>query len=138
MIKIFIDAATHSDKQLSAGGMVLVQQQTQSQHYVPLAATDNHNAEFEILIFALSYCLSHHLNTDTILIYSDSKIVVQTIEKNYAKNSSFKAYLTEINHLLSQFHFVLIEWIPEAKNKGADQLAKQGLQRQLKSRKLDK
>lgn len=66
------------------------------------------------------------------MLYTDSKVVAQTIDKNYTKNPAFSDYLTEIQCLLKQFPLAIIQWIPESQNKGADHLARQGLAKALK------
>ncbi|MDN6409402.1 MAG: reverse transcriptase-like protein, partial [Tetragenococcus halophilus] len=71
------------------------------------------------------------LHTQTILVYTDSKILAQTVQKDYTKNRDFKKYLVEIQEKLTNFPLLLIEWVPESKNKGADHLARQGLQKAL-------
>ena len=45
-------------------------------------------------------------------IYSDSKIVVQTLEKNYTRNEKFSKYLTLINEKLTTFQFVFFHLSP--------------------------
>ncbi|WP_077275226.1 reverse transcriptase-like protein [Vagococcus penaei] len=115
MLKIYIDAATHPKKEQSAGGMVLVHNGQQSQLKIPLLAPNNHLAEFEILEYALTYCLTHHLEQETIFLYSDSKIVVQSLDKHHVQNSDFKSIFERILALLPKFPMLLIDWIPEKK-----------------------
>ena len=71
---------------------------------------------------------------ETIFIYTDSKILAETIEKDYTNNLDFKSYLSEIKARLPLFDLVIIQWIPENQNKGADNLARQGLQKRLASK----
>ena len=44
------------------------------------------------------------------------------------------SYLSEIKARLPLFDLVIIQWIPENQNKGADNLARQGLQKRLASK----
>ena len=67
------------------------------------------------------------------MCYSDSKVLVSTVDKNHTENSSFFCYLEKIKQLLPNFHLLILQWIPENKNKGADNLARQALQKQLKA-----
>lgn len=63
-----------------------------------------------------------------VFCYTDSQIVAESIEKNYAKNIKFQEYLNKINSLMKYFKYIIIEWIPQNENKGADNLARQALQ----------
>ncbi|MBO0476245.1 ribonuclease HI family protein [Vagococcus sp. DIV0080] len=133
MIKIFIDAATHQSKALSAGGMVLIKDNKQEQIHQPLSASTNNEAEFEMLVFALTHLRNQSLTNEIIFIYTDSKIVIESLQKKYAKDPRFSKHLATILELSSQFPTLFIEWIDEKDNKGADNLARQGLQKALKS-----
>lgn len=129
MIKIYIDAATNQSTNTSAGGMIVIKDKQQQQIHHSLMSITNNEAEFEMLVFALNYSLSNNWQNQTIFIYSDSKIVIQSIEKKYAKDERFKPFLTNILSLMNQFDLLFIEWIEEKQNKGADHLAKQALQK---------
>ena len=48
--------------------------------------------------------------------------LILTLEKT-------RPYLSEFNELAPQFPLLVLQWIPEAKNKGADNLARQGLRK---------
>lgn len=133
MIKIYIDAATHPIYKQSGGGMVILSDSKQTQLPIPLTSTDNHTAEFETLCFALHYCVTHYTSEPLIFIYSDSKIVVDSIEKGFVKNEDFKAYLKIALNYLEQLQTVFIEWLPDKNNKGADKIAKAVLFKELKT-----
>lgn len=132
MIKIYIDAATHQKKQISAGGMIVLIDKEQLQIKQPLKAKTNNEAEFEILLFALEFAIDKQWENETIFIYSDSRIVVQSLEKKYAKDPIFSSLLKKILILIDRFDLLFIEWQGEQKNKGADNLARQALQLTLK------
>ncbi|MGO2083941.1 ribonuclease HI family protein [Vagococcus sp.] len=127
MIKIFVDAATNPKQQKSAGGMVLQSNSTYLQLKIPLEALDNHSAEFEIMLYALNYCLDAQWTSETIMIYSDSKIVIHSIDKAYSGNPLFQPILQSILEKANFFPLIFFKWIPEKENKGADQLARQAL-----------
>lgn len=133
MLRIYVDAATKGNPGLSGGGIVVVGDSFHEQIHVPLGECSNHEAEFKIFIHALQLIIEKKLNQQTILIHSDSKIVVQTIEKKHAKNPLFQPYLRTFQELESQFSLLLIKWLPENQNKGADTLARQALQKSLKN-----
>lgn len=132
MIKVYVDAATKGNPGPSGGGFVLLTEKKQVQKSFPLQNLTNHQAEFAALSYLLDYLHEQKQTHTTIIIYTDSKVVSQAIEKNYSKNPDFIPYLQEIKEKISHFTLLIIQWIPESKNKGADNLAKQGLQKALK------
>lgn len=130
MLRLYVDAATKGNPGPSGGGIVIVGEDAlHEQIHVPLGECSNHEAEFKVFIKALQLVIEKQLNDQTILIYSDSKIVVQTIEKQHAKNPIFQSYLHLFQQLESSFPLLLTKWIPESQNKGADTLARQALQK---------
>ncbi|WP_207694940.1 cell wall enzyme EbsB [Enterococcus sp. DIV0212c] len=129
MLRIYVDAATKGNPGPSGGGIVIVGDSLHEQIHVPLGECSNHEAEFKVFIKAIQLAIEKKLNDQTILIHSDSKIVVQTIEKRHAKNPLFQPYLQIFQQLESNFPLLLVKWIPESQNKGADTLARQALQK---------
>lgn len=134
MIKAYIDASTKGNPGPSGGGIVLVSEGIHLQKAIPLSVLTNHQAEFAIMVEVLEYLIAEDKTQETIFIFTDSKILAETIEKNYTRNQSFIEYLEKIQKMLKLFKLVIVQWIPESKNKGADQLARQALQKQLKSK----
>lgn len=128
MIKVFTDAASNIKR--SGGGIVIIAEE-QKQLALPLVEADNHQAELAIIIHALHYLIDHQLNDQTVFLYSDSKTAIKILDQGQTKNKRFLPYLSEFNELAPQFPLLLLQWIPEAKNKGADNLARQGLQKKL-------
>lgn len=129
MIKIFIDAATNQTTNTSAGGMLFLRNGQQLQKHVPLLAETNNEAEFEMMVKTLEFLISEDFQNETIFIYTDSKIVMESLYKEYAKDSRFKVHLEIILKLSHEFPSLFIEWIEEKNNKGADNLARQALQK---------
>lgn len=125
MLKIYIDAAT--DTIQSTGGLLIVENGLQIQKQYQLIATENHAAEFEMLIVAMDWLLQQQKQNEMIFIYTDSKAVNLAIEKNYTKNKNLENSLIKFNQLAPSFKLLMIQWLPEAKNKGADTLAKKKL-----------
>ena len=132
MIKAYIDASTKGNPGPSGGGIVLVGDNLYLQKNVILSTLTNHQAEFAVLLALLEYLIQKEKTQETIFIFTDSKILAETIEKDYTKNKDFIDYLTKIQELLTLFKLVIVQWIPENKNKGADHLARQALQKSLK------
>lgn len=130
MLKIYIDAATKGNPGPSGIGFVIVGENQHEQVAIPLQGIySNHEAEFIALIKGLSYVIEHNMENQLLQIFSDSKIVVSAVEKKYVRNESFKPYLKELIQLLNCFDVYLIHWIPDAQNKGADNLARQALRK---------
>lgn len=131
MIKAYIDASTKGNPGPSGGGILLLKDQNQQQLHFPLPVLTNHQAEFAVLERLLEQLLQEEQVTETIMVYSDSKVLVSTIDKNHTNNPDFQDYLIRIQSLLSHFPLLILQWIPEKQNKGADHLARQGLQKAL-------
>ncbi len=134
MIKVYMDASTKGNPGPSGGGVLIVYENQQEQLKLSLSEGSNHQAEFEVFLKTLTILKEKGLSKETILCYSDSKVLVSTIDKNYTSNKDFINYLQDIQTLLPDFSLLILQWIPENKNKGADHLARQALQSQLNNR----
>lgn len=132
MIKAYIDASTKGNPGPSGAGLLIVTDNGQEQKALPLPILTNHQAEFAAFQALLELLMAEKRNHETIFVYSDSKVLVQTIDKNHTNNPDFLPFLQEIQHLLPHFQMLILQWLPESKNKGADNLARQGLQKALK------
>ena len=129
MLKVYIDASTKGNPGPSGGGILIVSDQQQEQLSIPLSFGSNHQAEFEVFLKTLEILKNRQLTEEIILCYSDSKVLVSTIDKDHTSNKDFLPYLEKIQSLLKDFSMLIIQWIPESKNKGADNLARQALQK---------
>ncbi|AUB52576.1 ribonuclease HI family protein [Enterococcus mundtii] len=131
MLKVYIDASTKGNPGPSGGGILLVADHQQEQLSIPLSFGSNHQAEFEVFLKTLEILKNRQMTEEIILCYSDSKVLVSTIDKNHTTNQDFLPYLEKIQSLLKDFSMLILQWIPESKNKGADNLARQALQKSL-------
>lgn len=131
MLKVYIDASTKGNPGPSGGGILLVADHQQEQLSIPLSFGSNHQAEFEVFLKTLEILKNRQMTEEIILCYSDSKVLVSTIDKNHTTNQDFLPYLEKIQSLLKDFSMLILQWIPESKNKGADNLARQALQKNL-------
>ena len=120
MLKVYIDASTKGNPGPSGGGILIVYQG---------------KPEFEVFLKTLEFLKKNDLQNETIFCFSDSKTLVSTVDKNATKNELFLPYLQRIQELLSEFSLLILQWLPENKNKGADNLARQALHKQLKEKK---
>lgn len=127
---MYIDGGSAGDPGPSGAGVFIKGNGHLIRQSFPLGVMSNHDAEFYACIKALILCKEHQFSM--ISIRSDSKVVVDAIEKKYVKNPKFKLLLQEILSLMSEhFDHVFIKWIPGKFNKEADILAKAAIQRSL-------
>ncbi|WP_347081886.1 ribonuclease HI family protein [Enterococcus mundtii] len=131
MLKVYIDASTKGNPGPSGGGILIVADQQQEQLSIPLSFGSNHQAEFEVFLKTLEILKNRQMTEEIILCYSDSKVLVSTIDKNHTNNKDFFPYFEKIQSLLKDFSLLILQWVPESKNKGADNLARQALQKTL-------
>lgn len=127
MLEVYIDGATVGENGKSAASFVAKNKQVCLEGYTFIGEKTNHEAEFHALYFAL-VTLKNDYSDEILSIRSDSKIVVDTIEKAYTKNPAFLSYYDKIAELITHFPHVFIKWIPDKDNKRADTLARTGLQ----------
>lgn len=133
MIRLYTDAAVKGNPGPAGVGILVLTDDGQHQITIPLSNTwNNHHAEFQAVILGLQILKEKGLTEEMVFCYTDSLIVAQSIEIEYVKDIITKPYLEEILHLIDQFSIVTTTWIPESKNKGADNLARQALQQAIK------
>lgn len=125
MAKIYFDAATKGNPGLSACGVVIVDETTRHTYTQVLGEMDNHSAEWEALIYALNQALQ--LQVPNALIYTDSQLIEDAVNRNFVKNKHFKPYLEQFNQQAEMFELCFVKWVPRGQNKEANQLAQQTL-----------
>lgn len=126
MIELYTDGASMGLSGPSGLGFVAKNKQFCLEGYRYMPRLTNHEAEFHALLFALE-ALPLDTNGEILSIRSDSKVLVDTIEKAYTKNPHFLTIYQAIERHLDSYAHVFIKWIPDMKNKRADQLARLGL-----------
>lgn len=93
----------------------------------PLQATTNHQAEFETARIGFERLLA--VVTDpaqvTVLFYTDSQLVSDSLAKHYAKH--YQSLVDALLQAQAPFQLVLTQWVPEKQNQGAHTLANQAL-----------
>src|SRR5690625_2996384 len=130
MIRMYTDAAVKGNPGPAGVGLLIIFDKEQKQITFPLEGTwNNHHAEFKAMQLGLKWLSDQQFTDEMVFCYTDSKIVAQSVEKKYVKNSVAANYLSEILTLMEQFSFISVKWIPESDNKGADHLARQALQK---------
>ncbi|MEY8441494.1 ribonuclease HI family protein [Lactobacillaceae bacterium 24-114] len=126
MIKLYTDAATKGNPGPTGLGILIVDQHQQKQLSQALPLATNHEGEFAAAIAGFTYLMKHYPHNETVLFYTDSRLLSDAIGKNYSKN--FAEQLSELNQLIDQFTTVVTQWITERENHGAHNLANQALQ----------
>ncbi|MBM7552520.1 ribonuclease HI family protein [Thalassobacillus pellis] len=130
MIEIYTDGAAAGDPGPSSAGVYIKNGTDHYEYAFPLGNLSNHEAEFHAVIKALEIC-REKFSGEILSFRSDSKLVVETIEKNHSKNSKYIPLLAEINRLQTGFPYVFFKWIPEKNNGKADKLARRELKKHL-------
>ena len=132
MTRIFTDAAVKGNPGPVGIGIVIIRNNEQTQLSFPLdQQLDNHQAEFQAVILGMKWLIKNNWTDQLTFCYSDSQIVAQSIQKEYAKDIYFQKSINEILDLMKHFPYFSVEWLPESENKGADNLARQALQKLL-------
>lgn len=135
MLKIYVDAATKGNPGKSGAGIQLIGENLHEQLSFPLPILSNHEAEFAALEIGLLEAIKRNLHVENTFVFTDSQTVAEIISLDTTKNKQFAPYLTRIRPLLNQFPLIIVQWIPEKENRGADNLARQGLQKALNAKK---
>ena len=139
IIKLHTDASVKNNPGPSGIGFTIMGADLYKQISIPLDEIySNHEAEFIAVIKGLECLIQFDISASFLIIYSDSTLVVSAITKRYVKNPAFKPLLQKIQQLLKNFSFYSVEWVPESKNKGADNLARQALRKAIQQQKTNK
>ncbi|MBU0437636.1 ribonuclease HI family protein [Staphylococcus succinus] len=133
MAKIYFDAATAGNPGESACAVVIITDEQRIQYDTNLGIMDNHSAEWASLVFALKCALEH--NITTALVYTDSKLIEDSLTKRQVKNEKFKYYFNMVLNLEPRFDLFFVRWIPRNQNKEANHHAKNALYKITKSKK---
>ncbi|WP_124058831.1 ribonuclease HI family protein [Vaginisenegalia massiliensis] len=134
MIRIFTDAAYNpKTKEAGLGVVLFVNQSRFDYHEFLPQAGDNHEAEFTAVQLAMQQLGQHVSHQDeVILLHCDSKIVIQSLDKQYAKQEAYHLLLKKSLNQIAQYPNFYWKWIPEKENLAADQVARHALHKKLK------
>ncbi|GAD15806.1 ribonuclease HI family protein [Lentilactobacillus otakiensis] len=126
MIKLYTDAAVNQHTGHTAIGLLIVHNGKQLQLNDVIEPTNNHEAEFIAAITGFEKLIDLKIDpTEIIFFNTDSKIVVDSLNKQYAKH--FETYVDQLLALQDRFTTVVNTWIPDSQNMGAHNLAIQAL-----------
>lgn len=122
MIEVYIDGASAGNPGPSGAGIFIKGNGSVERYSIPLGMMSNHEAEYYALIKGLEICLQN--GYVTVSFRTDSELVNQAMEKEFAKNKQYAPLLERALQLSKQFHLFFIKWIPSNQNKVADELAR--------------
>lgn len=132
MIKVFIDGSANPKKQLASIGIIIIESGKQQQLGKKLDEyVDNHEAEFLALDFALDYLLHGQKQSELIICHSDSKMLVDAVNKKYSRKNEHAKHLNGILEKLVRFPQFYLKWVPDKENKGADNVARKAMNQKL-------
>ncbi|WP_339227383.1 reverse transcriptase-like protein [Oceanobacillus sp. FSL K6-2867] len=126
MIEVYTDGAASGNPGLSGAGIYIKYGSNAYEYTFPLGYLSNHEAEFHAIIKALEICQQSFPN-EIVSFRSDSKVVVDVIEKDFTKNKTFLPLLDRIREASQGFPYFFIKWIPEKQNGHADRLARKAI-----------
>lgn len=135
MTKVYIDAAASFDPKFACGGLIIKDDSLNIEKTVLLGEMDNHEAEWATLEFALKEAMK--LKLTSLIVYTDSKIIVDTFDKAHVKNKVFKSYYDRTVLLTKALDMFIITHTPRKHNRGADKLAKDRLYKERKKLNLN-
>jgi ribonuclease HI len=136
LAKIYFDAATGGNPGLSSCAVVIV---TEDERYVfekDLGILDNHSAEWAAFAFALHCAID--LKIDNALVFTDSKLIEDSVNREQVKNDKFKPYLNKTLALANKFELMFVKWVPRNQNKEANHHAQQALYKNTQQEKKRK
>lgn len=125
MAKILFDAATKGNPGRSACAVVVKEESERHVFTHDLGEMDNHSAEWAAMLHALEH--ARELQVSNALLYTDSKLIEDSINRGNVKNLKFKPYFDNIKILEQSFELMFVKWLPRNQNKEANQLAQQAL-----------
>lgn len=127
MIEVYTDAGSAGNPGPSGAGVFIKYNGNVIRESIPLLPMSNHEAEFHACLEALRICEKHEFSI--ISLRSDSKVLVESVERKFVKNPLFQPLLASILACMDHsFTYAFIKWIPSKQNKEADQLAKRAIQ----------
>ncbi|MCW6676828.1 ribonuclease HI family protein [Aerococcaceae bacterium NML180378] len=130
MYKIYTDAAFNAQtKEAGIAFNAIRNGQQIKQGKYREYVLDNHEAEFQAMLMALEFLQREASTNETIMLHSDSKIVIESLDKRYVKEAQYAIWLDKILVIIDTFNLLFWKWIPDKENKGADQIAREALRK---------
>lgn len=131
LIEVYIDGASAGNPGPSGAGIFIKGNGNTEKYSIPLGIMSNHEAEYHAFIKALEICLEKGYADSVVSFRTDSELVNRAVEKEFVKNRLYAPLLEQALHLTKQFPLFFMKWIPSAGNKAADELARQGIRKNI-------
>ncbi len=130
VFEIYVDGASRGNPGVAGAGAVIKDQEgnviKRLKKY--LGTATNNEAEYQALIMALQEARS--MNIRSISVFADSELVVKQVKGEYkVKSLTLKPFNTRALGLLSGFEAFSITHVEREKNKAADSLANEAIDR---------
>ena len=130
MAKIHFDAATKGNPGRSACAIIIKENSQRYAFTHDLGEMDNHSAEWAAMLHALEH--ARELKVSNALLYTDSKLIEDSVNSGRVKNAKFKPYYDNMEILEQSFDLMFVKWVPRDKNIEANQHAQQALYKLIK------
>ncbi len=117
MIEVYTDGASTGNPGRSGAGVFIKAYGETYEYLFSLGEMSNHEAEFHAVLKAMEIC-GDHFQGEIISLRSDSKLVADTIEKDYTKNNKFLPFLQKFREAANYFPHVLLNGSPKNKIPG--------------------
>lgn len=129
VIEVYIDGASAGNPGESGAGIFIKHNGEVERVSIPLGNMSNHEAEFSAFIAALKICVGKGYKI--VSFRTDSKLVNESVEKEFVKNKAYAPLLQEALELIKEFDLFFIKWIPSSENKTADGLARLAIRKNI-------
>lgn len=136
-LKIFTDGASRGNPGHSGVGVVILDKSGNmlEQYGEYIGHATNNIAEYKGLISALKKAKKYI--PCSVNLFLDSELVVKQLKGEYkTKDETLRAYFEFVNQLLDAFEKYQIQHIPREKNKTADKLANQAIDKAAEKKQL--
>jgi ribonuclease HI len=129
MITIYIDGASRGNPGKSSCAFIIEKSgKIVDEKSFFLGVVTNNQAEYQGLIFALQRAIE--LNEKNIRLFSDSELLIKQLQGYYqVKSENLKPLFAQYVNLRNQIESIDAQHIPREKNKRADHLCNQELNR---------
>jgi len=125
--EIYVDGGARGNPGEAGIGIVFCQGENLIKNIAKfIGIATNNTAEYMALIYALQEALIN--NYRDVTINTDSELMYKQLMGEYrVKNPDLKIYNDQIKHLMTGFTNIKLQHIPREKNKGADKLVNEAI-----------
>ncbi|MCX5782020.1 MAG: ribonuclease HI family protein [Elusimicrobia bacterium] len=136
-LEIYTDGASRGNPGHAGIGIIILDKNgkiiEQSGEYI--GQTTNNVAEYKGLVSGLK--IAKKYLPCSVTVHLDSELVVRQLQGKYrTKDQTLKAYFEFANQMLSEFDKFEIKYVPREKNKAADKLANQAIDKAANKKQL--